>query len=190
MELRWYVIIDVISHGLLIAGAVKENRFFLLPSMIINILINIVLWIVVLIAIFGGSLLSSILSAIPGAAMAIPSQHLELHTNIAAESTIGAVKGIGGAILVVIISLFVLLAVIHLLITKVICDHFVELREEEQRGRTQQQQLPMFVSSNTFVSQPVSPTVLANVRAPDANSPVPIEPAAIYPTDISDYTHK
>lgn len=135
-------IIDLILNVLLIIGAAMEKRLCLLPSMIVNILAGFVLWILVLLSFFASFV---ILDLISEARDANEAAFLNLLTSF------GAAIGY----------IFLLYAVVHFLLLKVIFDHFGELREEEQHRLYQPNITPnvfVSVSSHSFVPHSVAPT--------------------------------
>lgn len=162
---------SAIMNGLLIIGAVEKNRYYLLPSMIINVIGTISLWLLTFIGICRPTIIIEWYSE-------------EYYSQGQRETA--EMKSALGDFVYIFVLIVVAFAALQSLLTNVIIDYFTELREDEQR-RNHQQQLPMFVSSNKFVSQPpVSLTVPATEYVPYTK---PIESAPIYPSDISDYSH-
>lgn len=159
--------VDIISNGLLIAGAAVENRFYLLPSMIIGIVVSIALWILVLCSIFASSSLYQLISNMGG----------EIGPEIEYITTF----------LVAIIFICVLIAIIHVVLIKAIFDYFNELREEEQQL---QHSLLFAAASDVFVSQTFSSTVPVNVDAWNSPPVAPPVPGFVYASDPSGFPHK
>lgn len=126
-------IIDLILNVLLITGAAMQKRLCLLPSIIVNVLVEFVLWILVLVSFFASFVILDSISEAKDADEA---------------AILNFLASFGTAITYI----FLLYAVVHFLLLKVICDHFGELREKEQRRPF----LPH--ASHSFVPHSVDPT--------------------------------
>lgn len=114
-------IIDLISSGILIGGVAKQNRFYLLPWILVNILCTIWLWIGVFILMFANSF-----------AVAWFLSQMEINVNVGSTNEISADElSAAVSFLAIIIAIA---AVIQMLLIKVVIDYFMELRVEEHRA--------------------------------------------------------
>lgn len=151
------IIVDFVSNALLILGAALEKRFCLLPSMILGIITNILLWVMALIALFASATLAYFVDKyIGGVSRGTPRGLIPELDEIGTDAD--SVQSFANGLLFVFVAIFVLAAIIHALILRVIFGHFSELREERLRGQTQHRQLPMYISSETLVVHPIQPT--------------------------------
>lgn len=138
-DYKWLCIIAINIDGLLIAGVLQKNRFYMVPWMVYSILVNILLWVIAIVTLFFSSLISVAYEYATGDTISSISQKNEI--------------AIIESLIYVFLFFFVLAAVIHALIIKVVFDHYEELRMEEQPN-VQENVLP----PHSSVTRSFSPT--------------------------------
>lgn len=153
-----FFVVDTISWGLLIAGAVMEKRFLLLPSIVINILNNIALWMFILLGVYVQLLICKLISSESGESDDIDGKWawlllaLAMRLNSSEPNESNTIqRDVDEKLkywLVALVFVPLLIAIIHMLLIKVIIDHFEELLIKTQRGESQYGVLPSFRSTN------------------------------------------
>lgn len=115
LSFHWiFILISVISNGLLIA-AVKMGKYFdMLPWIALNILQNVVLWFLEIVFLASEKVFCKIIVR-----MGVPE------------------RSFGGFTSSLIFIIFATIAIIQIILIKVVYDHFVELRAEKHRARSQ-----------------------------------------------------